>query len=126
MIFAVIEEFLVVIIFKIAEICSQLPFSKILVVTPDFWMLLLYYAVVSGFVFLFNKRKIRVLRFLLGNQMSQIVRKYKKKMIAFCLILVMIFYLVRWLPQDLRIYFVDVGQRRLLCYQKSRRKDSNN
>lgn len=70
---SIFEKFLVAILFKIAEICSKLPFSKIYLPTPDFWMLILYYTMTAGIIFLFQRKKIKFLRFILGNGTTRIL-----------------------------------------------------
>lgn len=91
--------------------CSKLPFSKIYLSTPDFWMLVLYYVVIAGIVFLFNLRKIKFLRFALGDGIKRFFIKYYRKIIVVAVATAMLLNLVRLIPQNLRIYFVDVGQR---------------
>lgn len=107
---AIFERFLVVIIFKIAEICSKLPFSKIYLPTPDFWMLILYYIVIAIIVYLFNMKKIKFLRFVLGNGAKEFVKKNLEKIASVGIIIIVLFNVVKLVPHDLRIYFVDVGQ----------------
>lgn len=119
---AIFEEFLVAILFKIAEICSKLPFSKILLPTPDFWVVILYYVVITGFVYLFQQKKITFLRFILGNGMSNFLKKHWKKVVASVGIIALLMQSMAFIPHDLKIYFVDVGQRRLRSYQKSHGK----
>lgn len=120
------EEFLIAIIFKIAEICSKLPFSKIYLATPDFWMLIVFYIAVAGIVYLFNKKKIKVLKFLLGDGVKRFCSRYCKKIITFSMVILVLFNLDCLVPRDLKIYFVDVAQRRLHSYKKSQRKKCNN
>lgn len=122
MFIAIFEEFLIVIIFKIAEICSKLPFSKIYLATPDFWMVIVYYIVISVIVYLFNINKIKFLKFILGNGISEVFSKNARKIVSSIIIIVFIFGVTNFVSRDLRIYFVDVGQRRLYCYQKSNGK----
>lgn len=122
-IFAIVEEFFVAIIFKVAEICSQLPFSKIYLATPDFWMVILYYVAISAVIFLFHQKKFQFLRIILSNRTSQALKKHWKKLIALAIVVVMLLKIVSLIPCDLKIYFVDVGQRRLLCHQKSDGKE---
>lgn len=113
------------ILFKIAEICSQLPFSKIYLATPDFWMLVLYYIVIAGIVYLFHTKKIKFLRFILSNGITQFCKKYRKKLIIAGISTILLFNIIQCVPRDLKIYFVDVGQRRLLCDKKSDGKKYN-
>lgn len=107
-----------VIIFKVAQICSQLPFSKIYLSTPDLWMVILYYVIIAGIIYLFYKNKIRFLRFILSHQISQMLKKYRKKIMAFLVVSVLLFKMFALIPRDLKVYFVDVGQRRLYGYSK--------
>ncbi len=119
---AIFEEFFVAIIFKVAEICSQLPFSKLYLATPDFWMLILYYVGIVGLIYFFQKKKFRILRFILGNETSKMFKKNWKKILAGILIVAMSSSVVAKIPHDLEIYFVDVGQRRLYSDKKSTRE----
>ena len=118
MFIAIFEEFLVLIIFKIAEYCSKLPFSKIYLVTPDFWMIVFYYAIIAVIIYLFNLKKISLLKFILGNGMSRFFRKNYKKIISLLVLICLIFQVINLVPKDLKIYFVDVAQRRLYSYKK--------
>lgn len=110
---AIFEEFLIVLVFKVAEFCSKLPFSKIYLLTPDFWMVILYYALLVGIVYFFSKYKFKVLRFILGDGISRFSKKYWKKTVAGFVMVSLLINLVALIPQNLKIYFVDVGQRRL-------------
>lgn len=107
---AILENFLIFLIFKIAEICSKIPFSKILVVTPNFWMMFFYYVVISGIIFLFHTKKYKFLRFILGNGMTSFFKKYQTKIISSILILILTINIIKVVPQSLKIHFVDVGQ----------------
>lgn len=110
---AIFEKFFIILLFKIAEFCSKLPFSKIFVATPDFWQIILYYLVIAGIVYLFQKRKFQCLRFILGDGYQKFFRKYGKQCVIGASIFVMCFQLIRLIPKNLKIYFVDVDQRRL-------------
>ena len=113
------------ILFKIAEFCSKLPFSKIYVATPDFWVVLAYYAVIAMIVLLFQRKKIQFLRFILGNGTSRFIKKHWQKLVASVTISVILLEMIQIVPRNLHIYFVDVGQRRLLCDSKSDWKKYN-
>ena len=112
---AIFEDFLIQIIFKIAEICSKIPLSKVYVATPDMWMLLMYYSVVFGIILLFQKKKIRFLKFILGDGVSSFCKKSWRRIVSAMLVCILIISVIQIVPNNLRIYFVDVGQRRLLC-----------
>lgn len=95
-----------------------MPFHKIYLATPDFWMIVLYYIGLISIIILFNKKKVRFLKFLLGDGIKDFLKKYWKKLITCFAIIAVIFNIIKIVPQNLKIYFVDVGQRRLLCYKK--------
>ncbi len=119
---AIFEQFLILILFKIAEFCSMLPFSKIYVVTPDFWQIILYYIGIIGLIYLFQTRKIKFLKFILGSGYKDFCQKYWKKILACSSVIILCFQLISLIPKNLRIYFVDVGQRRLCGYSNAKRK----
>ncbi len=108
---AIFEQFLILILFKIAQICSMLPFSKIYVATPDFWQIILYYIVLTALIYLFQTRKIKFLKFILGNGYKNFCRIYWKKILIYSSVIILCFQLISLFPKNLRIYFVDVGQR---------------
>ncbi len=108
---AIFEQFLILILFKIAQICSMLPFSKIYVATPDFWQIILYYIVLTALIYLFQKRKMKFLKFILGNDYKNFCRIYWKKILIYNSVIILCFQLISLFPKNLRIYFVDVGQR---------------
>ena len=116
---SIFEEFLVQIIFKIAQICGKLPFSKILLLTPDFWMLIIYYLILASILYLFQTKKIRVLRFILSDEIKRLIQKNYQKIISSIILLILIFNFQKLIPRDLKIYMVDVGQRRLHSFKKS-------
>ena len=79
---------------KISSFCSKLPFAKILVVTPYIFNILFYYTII---LYLVNY-----------NELKQFIKKETVILLSIILILSnFIFYI---LPQDLKIYFIDVGQ----------------
>ncbi len=122
---AIFEQFLIFILFKIAEFCSTLPFSKMYVATPDFWQILLYYAGIVGLIYLFQTRKIKFLKFILGTGYKDFGKKYWKKVLICSSVIIFGFQFISLLPRNLRIYFVDVGQRRLRSYSNFPRKKFN-
>lgn len=102
---------MIILILKIAQICSQLPFSKIYLPTPDLWMVFLYYIFIAEIVYLFHTKKIKFLRFTLGNGEKEFLKKYTKQLIELVIVIIVLFNIIARIPRDLRIYFVDVGQR---------------
>ena len=79
---------------KISSFCSKLPFAKILVVTPYIFNILFYYTII---LYLVNY-----------NELKQFIKK--KTVILLSIILILSNFIFYILPQDLKIYFIDVGQ----------------
>lgn len=79
---------------KISSFCSKLPFAKILVVTPYIFNIIFYYTII---LYLVNYNKIK-----------QFIKK--KTVILLSIILILSNFIFYILPQDLKIYFIDVGQ----------------
>ena len=90
-----ILSFLLEILIKISEICSRIPFSNITVVTPNIFLVILYYLFLWFILYKFY-----------------LLKKYKNKIISVLLIICMILAISKIIPKDLKIYFIDVGQRR--------------
>lgn len=103
----ILSCFLKILIF-IANISSKLPFSKIYVKTPSMWILVFYYLVISFILYKYkmnNRRKKRFEKYLLNK--NALIRK-----VFLCFIIVVIIFVnvIKIIPHDLEIYFVDVGQ----------------
>lgn len=79
---------------KISSFCSKLPFAKILVVTPYIFNIIFYYTII---LYLVNY-----------NELKQFIKK--KTVILLSIILILSNFIFYILPQDLKIYFIDVGQ----------------
>lgn len=88
----------------ITNLCSNLPLSKIYVKTPSIFLIFLYYLI----IFLFLKRKINLRKINLRN--VNFKKILNKKVLAIILIIVLIFQIIKIIPKDLKIYFIDVGQ----------------
>lgn len=82
------------ILIQIARLCSFLPFSNIKIITPDIFLVIMYYLIIMIFL---NYHKLK---------------KYIKKKIIliFLLAIVLIQSYILIVPSDLKIYFIDVGQ----------------
>lgn len=84
----------------IAELSSKMPFSKVLMPTPKIWQIIIYYFII---IIYFFKDKLQIIY-------PHMLKNYKK-LIAFCVILVIIPYLLTFIPTNkTEIYFIDVGQ----------------
>ena len=79
------------ILIKISQICSKLPFSNILVVTPYMFNVIFYYAII---LYCIKSKK---------NNKCKII-------ICLLIVLILINFIIYIFPQKLRIFFIDVGQ----------------
>lgn len=79
------------ILIKISQICSKLPFSNILVVTPYMFNVISYYAII---LYCIKSKK---------NNKCKII-------ICLLIVLILINFIIYIYPQKLRIFFIDVGQ----------------
>lgn len=91
-IIAIPLNFLVTIFIKIAEICSKLPFSQIIISTPNVLEILFYYVILVVILFL-KKKKISL-----------------KKCIGILMVGILLTQSIKIIPQDFSLYFIDVGQ----------------
>lgn len=79
------------ILIKISQICSKLPFSNILVVTPYMFNVISYYAIILYCIKSKKKNKCKII-------------------ICLLIVLILINFIIYIFPQKLRIFFIDVGQ----------------
>lgn len=90
----------------IADVCSKLPFSKILVVTPKIWQIAIYYLLILCLLY---KPKVK-----LYIKTYFHISKYKLLYKAIIIILIFIIfspYIFSIIPSNkLAIHFIDVGQ----------------
>lgn len=89
-------NFILKIFIFIVEICSKLPFSKVYITTPNIFIIIIYYAVILALRFSIIK-------------ISTLKKNYKK-IIVILIIIISIFNLIKIIPSNLKIHFIDVGQ----------------
>lgn len=95
---------------------SNIPFSKFYLPTPNVWSIILYYIMVFFFnilYVLYNSKKINVTIVRFRNLIALI--KYKvisnqKRCFRFIIIIIIIQIIFTFIPKNLQINFVDVGQ----------------
>ena len=95
---------------------AELPFSKLYLSTHKIWMILLYYILIITFNFsycLYTSPKLNNTQVRVRNLIA--LAKYKiflnkKKSIIKIFIIILLFFLFQFIPQNLEINFVDVGQ----------------
>ncbi len=133
---AIILSIFIKILILIANFASQLPFSKIYVKTPNILSIILYYIILFILIYLIRCRRKTNLRIQKEQNVEKTVqinnsssykeigqrryerifinslrnKKIQKDMIAIVLIITIIFQIIKIIPSDLKIYFIDVGQ----------------
>lgn len=102
----------------LANFGSNIPLNKTYVVTPNILKILIYYfiMIVISFIYLVykpNRRQHKIFNQRFRNLISLIKYKYKhnkNRVISIFLIFAILFSLIKTSPQNLKIYFIDVGQ----------------
>jgi len=111
----ILIPFLQILIF-ISKFGGSLPLNKIYIASPNLIIIIIYYLciyVLYGVFKVYNSKNTTVFQYRVRNIIGLIkykIRKNKKKIISFVLIICLFFYLIKIIPQDLKIYFIDVGQ----------------
>lgn len=96
---------------------SELPFAKIYIPTPNIYIIILYYIfiILAKLLYsIYHKKKINMtekrMRNLLAVMKYRWKQKNKKCNIKILITIVLIVLIFHFIPKDLKIYFVDVGQ----------------
>ena len=113
-----IINLLVKILLCLANIGSKIPFNQIYVITPNLSEIFTFYIVVFLTFFFISiykpkRKQNKVFTKRIRNLIS--LAKYefnqnKRKVLSFMLIIVVIANIIIFIPKDLKIYFIDVGQ----------------
>lgn len=82
---SIIQSNLISIVFKLTDICTNLPFSKIYVTTPYFIEVVIYYLLIFYIVYLVRKRKFYMIKIFLSykflkNELYKFITNIKEKM----------------------------------------------
>ena len=96
---AIVLNLMLKFIIKIAEITANMPFSKITIITPSFFFIIVWYLIIISISY---KQKVKI--FFHKNN------KLIKKIVSCILIIVLIVNLIIKVDKKLEIHFVDVGQ----------------
>ena len=96
---AIVLNLMLKFIIKIAEITANMPFSKITIITPSFFFIIVWYLIIISISY---KQKVKI--FYHKNN------KLIKKIVYCILIIVLIVNLIIKVDKKLEIHFVDVGQ----------------
>lgn len=96
---------------------SQLPFAKIYIPTPNICIIVLYYILVIAIKFIYSiyhKKKVSITEKRIRNLLAVIKYKWrqkrKKEYIKVLIIIILILFTFQFIPKNLKIHFVDVGQ----------------
>ncbi len=97
-------------------IISKINIANFKVITPDIYQIILYYFTVCILAYLykiFNQKHCSITQERIKNTLYLLrykLRPHFKKIKILIIILVIIIYSVNRIPNDLKIYFIDVGQ----------------
>jgi competence protein ComEC len=107
-VFSFILSMFLKLLILIANFSSNLPLSKIYVKTPSIFLIIIYYLILLIFLYSIKRKKLHRFERILIKKVKS--RKFKKSVIAIILVVVIVFQLVKIIPSNLKIYFIDVGQ----------------
>lgn len=115
LIFKILEIFLNVLL-KVANIFSSIPMSHINVITPSLSTIFSYYLIIFVFTYLHLIRKKAVKRQIekklltIVDKFKSLIWIHKKMLITMLIIIIILIQLIKLVPHDLKIHFIDVGQ----------------
>ena len=94
---------------------SELPFSKLYIPTPKVWMIIIIYVnmyIIFKIIQIYNAKRISITQKRVKNIIA--LFKYKirrsKKNLSKIVVIIIIFSIIFFIPKDLKINFIDVGQ----------------
>lgn len=96
----------------ISKIGTKFPITNFNVITPDTWQIIIYYFIIY---IIYYRHKIKKIQKYSFNQkiilkISKYVYSKRKKIIRVFIIILISSIIIKKIPGDLKIYFVDVGQ----------------
>ena len=109
-------EKLLLILIQVSKLGEILPLSSINVITLPIWLIIAYYILilVSNQIYkILNKKQLTAFEKRLinwNNLIKHKLRKNKHKIIALITVISIILFIIKIIPNDLKIYFIDVGQ----------------
>ena len=103
-------NFLLMLLLKIAEKSSIIPGSSIYVKTPNIIFCVIYYLLTITILKISELKRIKKINNIILT-IKRYIKKYKFKVIVATILLILLSnYIIKFIPNNLRIYFVDVGQ----------------
>lgn len=109
-------ELMLEILKKIATIFANVPISNIVVTTPNIAFIVGYYALITLICYVIYLRKKEFKRRLekqiltFVDKFKQLIFKNKKQILIFIITIIVLIQGINFIPKDLRIHFIDVGQ----------------
>ena len=100
----------------ISKTGTVIPFGNVKIITPDLYLVILYYLIIILFKILyqiFHSKYLNLTEIRVKNIFYLIkykIKPYKKKIKFTLVIVILLGYAFSKIPHDLRIYFIDVGQ----------------
>lgn len=124
-IFEMILSLNIKVLIYLSKLGSMIPINRVYVVTPNITKIFIYYFIIFLIIFVLkikNKRNPNMIDIRIRNILSYIkykTRLNKNRFISIILIICILFSFYKYIPKSLKIYFIDVGQRRLYSYNNS-------
>jgi len=115
-IFAVPYNILLELLIKSTEYTSLIPLSEIFVPTPNIIRIIVYYLFLLLYILYPNLRKKELKGFLKNKVLTytqfflKYIRSNYKFIVTFIILIIILFFVFKIIPKDLKIYFIDVGQ----------------
>ena len=103
-------KILIEVLLQVATRVGNIPFSQVYLKTPKIYLICAYYLAIAMYILYKklknknNKRRIEKIIFKKVKKINQ------KKIVAFVLIITILFSIYNHIPQNLKINFIDVGQ----------------
>ena len=95
---------------------SELPFSKLYIPTPKVWMIIIIYVnmyIIFKIIQIYNAKRISITQKRVKNIIALFkykIRRSKKNLRKIVVVIIIIFSIIFFIPKDLKINFIDVGQ----------------
>jgi len=113
-IFVFVESILLKVFLKLAFISSKMPYNRIFIVTPSIFTIFVYYSFILQFILFYKNHKFTVLKCIFNYRyLKRKILKHReilKKAIIALMIVIFVLKFVQYMPKDLRINFLSVGQ----------------
>lgn len=111
-----IENFLIYLILKISNMGANMTFNNITLISPNLFEISFYYLILFNSIYYIkicskerlNSSELRIKNLI--NLFKYKVRENKKKISFVIIIFIIVLVVLKFIPKNLKIFFVDVGQ----------------